>query len=132
MRSFFFHPTVFSMKKRKMVAQRATVAAIQDVERDNDGGPIPNGNTIFCFGTSVCSPRDQFVKKYGRQAAMGKAQSKHPTLTVRTKETFSDEKAFTAFFLKNAMNILSEKGFTVKPKETKKEKENEELHTVAQ
>ena len=121
MRSFFFHPIVTSKKKRKMVAQRATVAAIQDVERDNEGVPIENGNTTFSFGVSICSTKDQFVKKYGRQAAMGKARSNHPTLSIITTDKFSDEKAFTAFFLTNAVNLLSERGFVVQPKQEKNE-----------
>lgn len=119
MRSFFFHPTITSNKKKKVVAQRATVAAIQHVELDADGNPVPGGNTTFRFGVSICSPKDTFTKKYGRQAALGKARSTHPTLSIVTAEEFVDEKAYTALFLHHAVQILNERGFDVQPKKQK-------------
>lgn len=112
MRSFFFHPIVSSNRKKKTVAQRATVAAIQDVD------PV-TGHTRFRFGMSICSPRDQFVKKYGRAASEGKAVSNNPQLTVLTTSKFEGEKGYTSFFLENAINLLHEHGFNVAPKPEK-------------
>lgn len=113
-RTFFFHPTVTTQYRGKPVTRRATVAAIQF---NQTGKPNP----YFVFGVSVCSEKDQFVKKYGRSAALGKAISNKPSLHLEVEVSETDlsvAKNANKFFLDTAIILLSELGYMVIDKRT--------------
>ena len=122
MRTFFFHPTVTTLYRGKPVTRRATVAAIQDPNVvDSDGNPITHLYPTFVFGVSICSDKDQFVKKYGRSSALGKAQSKHPAFQLKVEYSDTDlsvAKNANKFFLDHAIGLLATLGYTVVDKYT--------------
>jgi len=114
MRTFYFHPTVLSKRKRnKTVARRATVAAVQDTNED--------GKTILRYGLSVCSHKDRFVKQYGRATASGRALNppSNADFVVQVLEEGEENKHLTKLFLDGAHQLLKERGFTVVPKPKK-------------
>lgn len=114
MNTLYFHPRVVSTDEKKKKKQlrknetrRATVAAV--VEPTNDGIELR-------IGMSICSPKDQFVKKYGRTAASGIARSNHPTAVVPLE---TELEKMTEFFVKKAIDLLAVYGYEVLPKERK-------------
>lgn len=124
MKTFYFHPTVTTQYRGQTVKRRATVAAIADLTETPTNEEGNTANVLnFRFGISVCSEKDQFLKRYGRDCAMGKARSKSPThvdqvylgINVTPTAKFANET-----FVKTAVSLLNGIGYTVQEKKKKK------------
>lgn len=111
MKTFYFHPVVVK-KRKKNKQRRATVAAIFDEDSQQ-----------FKFGVAICSEKDQFLKKYGRDAALGQAWSKNPAWLRSIPEgslvDTTEQQALTKFFVKAAIDLLDGEGYIVLPKHVK-------------